>query len=86
MFSKSAKNQQNGIAKHPEGLIKQGADSRDQKESEMTGLRRYFLGYRTAPLLQITPGMGGTNSRGIKDFLRFLLGYRGYIRIEKRKY
>ena len=44
-------------------------------------LGRYLLGYRTVPLLKITPGMGGTHSRGIRDFVRFLLGYRGYIRV-----
>jgi hypothetical protein len=41
----------------------------------------YLRGYREAPLLQIDTGMSGASDIGIKDFIRFLLGYRGYIRI-----
>ena len=55
--------------------------AKQHTKSDLTKLARYLLGYRTAPLLKITPGMGGTNSRGIRDFVRFLLGYRGYIRV-----
>ena len=42
----------------------------------------YLLGYRASPLLRITPVMGGSNNRGIRDFIRFLLGDRGYIRLD----
>ena len=51
-------------------------------ESEIEELIRYLLGYRTLPLLRITPGLGGTSQRGSRDFIRFLLGGRGYIRVD----
>ena len=44
-------------------------------------LIHYILGYRTLPILKASPGMAGTDI-GIKDFVRFLLGYRSYRRIE----
>lgn len=42
---------------------------------------RYMRGDRTLPILKALPGMAGTDI-GVKDFVRFLLGYRSYKRIK----
>lgn len=44
---------------------------------------RYLVGYRTAPLLQIGQGLGSNTDIGVKDFAKFLLGSRAYVRISK---
>lgn len=56
------------------------------EEPNMVRLAKYLFGYRTAPLLKVKPGMGGAKRTGIKDFLRFLLGYRGYIKVDVNEY
>jgi len=56
-------------------------DIQQGEEPNMVKLPQYLFGYRTAPLLKVKPGMGGTKKTGIKDFLRFFLGYRGYIKV-----